>query len=405
MKPCGRIVGFFGCLAAASVLASGAAADEGTVPAEVGGRVFVVEREDGRLAVYDYLHRRLLDRRIEGLGNLRHATMTFSPGLRFGYVAARDGLLSRIDLESLRVVGQARVSSNSIDIAISQDGRFIATAEYQPGGLTILDAKSLKIVRRIPAQVQRDGKTLRSRVTGVVDAAGNRFVCSLMEGAEVWIVDAGREDFPLLHRLPTRRDMPYDAMITPDGRYYLVGHLGSDVVSLVDVRHPERGVREISLRDPTRHYERGVPVKLPHMAAWAVAGQRVFVPLVGEKRLAVLRLGTWEFEGSVPLRGHPVYAVARPSGEEVWVTFSGVEDDRYVQVVDTERLEVRRTIDVGPRLYHLDFAGRGAWVLASANGADQIVLIDANRYEIVDRQSVHSPSGIFGLWRAFRIGL
>jgi protein NirF len=371
----------------------------------IGSRVFVVERSSGSLAVYDYQARRLLDRRITGLGNMRHATMIFSPDLRFGYLATRGGQVSRIDLERLERVDTVFTSENSIDNAISQDGRYIATAEYAPGGVTILDAADLRVVQRHPAQVTRNGRTFASRVTGIVDAPGNRFVCVLIEGAEIWVIDASREGLPIEHRIPTPQAMPYDAMITPDGRYYVVGHMESDRVSVLDLTRPEAGVRGVSLRDPTQDFEKGSPVKLPHMASWAVAGRWVFVPLVGQSRLAVLDRETWEFEKSIPLLGHPVYAVRSPTEREVWVSFSGEEDDAQIQVIDTERLAVTDTFEVGRRIYHMDFTPRGSHVLVSANRDNKLFLVNASSHRVEDVQELESPSGIFGVWRAFRIGL
>lgn len=363
----------------------------------VGGRVFVVEREEGALAVYDLLERRLLEGRIGGFGNMRHAIMAFSPDLRWGYVATRSGQLSRVDLETLERSGDVFTSENSIDIAISQDGRFVATAEYDPGGVTILDARTLELKKRIPA-----GK---SRVTGIVDAPGNRFVAVAMESGQVWIIDASTPDFEVKHRIPVPRGEPYDAMITPDGRHYVVGHLNQDVVSVVDLRHPERGAREVAIRDPEKSSRKTAPVKLPHMASWAVAGDHVFVPLVGRAELAVLDREDFALQQTIALRGHPVYAVSAPAEHEVWVSFSGEDDDRYVQVIDTETLEVRRSIEVGKRIYHMDFTPRGSHVLVSANGANRLFLVDATTHQIVDREELSSPSGVFGPWRAYRIGL
>jgi protein NirF len=380
-------VGRAATLILCGLLASAPAAAEG-----IGSRVFVVERESESLAVYDFLARKLLPRRISGLGDLRHATMIFSPDLRYGYLATRGGKVSRIDLEKLERAGEVFTSKSSIDNAISQDGRFIATAEYAPGGVTILDAGDLRVRKRHAASFTRDGETLPSRVTGIVDAPGNRFVCVLMEGAEIWVIDASRPDFPIEHRIATPQDMPYDAMITPDGRFYVVGHLESDRVSVLDLLRPERGVREISLRDPKRHYDKEAPVKLPHLASWAVAGRWIFVPLVGEKRLAVLDRETFAFERSLPVRGHPVYSVRSPTQREVWVSFSG-------------KLEVTDTVRVGGRIYHMDFTPRGSHVLVSANRDNKLVLVNATTREIDDVQELNSPSGIFGVWRAFRIGL
>lgn len=363
----------------------------------VGSRVFVVERENESLAVYDLEERRVLPQRITGLGNMRHATMVFSPRLDYAYLATRNGKLSRIDLRTLERDGDVFTSDNSIDIAISQDGRWIATAEYAPGGVTVLSAETLEVVRRFPSE--------GSRATGIVDAPGNRFVAVLIEGAEVWVIDASGDEVRIEHRIPTAEGEPYDAMITPDGRHYVVGHMNSEHVTVVDLRHPDRGARTVSIRDPGRRYDADTPVKLPHMASWAVAGSHVFVPLVGEPRLAVLDRATFDFVQSIPLRGHPVYAVRSPAEHEVWVSFSGEADDAFVQVIDTESLEVTREIEVGGRIYHMDFTPRGSHVLVTANRDEQLALIDASTYDVVDREAIPSPSGVFGVWRAFRIGL
>lgn len=372
----------------------------------IGSRVFVVERATESFAIYDYINRELSKKRIEGLGNMRHATMTFSPDLKWGYVATRNGKLSRINLETLERDGDVFTSKNSIDIAISQDGRFIATAEYEPGGVTILDARTLEVVKRIPAHFEQDGKKVPSRVTGIVDAPGNRFVCVMMEGREIWVIDASKPDFPVEHRIkPADEGLPYDAMITPDGRYYLVGHLGTSAISKVDLTQPDKGAVQISLRDPNKHYDKNAPAKLPHMASWAVAGDHVFVPLVGEPRLAVLDRHSFKFVDSVKLAGPPVYAVRSPNEQKIWVSFSGEEHDAKVQVVDTASLEVERTLEVGGRIYHMDFTPRGAYVLITANRDNKLALVDATTYEIVDEQTVRSPSGVFGVWRAFEIGL
>jgi protein NirF len=390
---------FLFALAAASFLACQ------TGSGGIGSRVFIVERESESLAIYDYIERRLLPQRITGLGNLRHATMIFSPDLRYGYLATRGGQVSRIDLEKLERAGVVFTSENSIDNAIGRDGRYIATAEYVPGGLTIIDAQTLEVVAEHRATYEHEGMQLPSRVTGIVDAPGNRFVCVAIEAAEIWVVDASQPDFPIERRIPTRQGNPYDAMITPDGRYYVVGHMQSDRVTVLDLARPEAGIREVSLRDPAVEYERGAPVKLPHLASWAVAGRWIFVPLVGEERLAVLDRDTWEFSRSIPVRGHPVYAVRSPTEREVWVSFSGEEDDAYVQVIDVESLGVTDTIEVGRRIYHMDFTPRASHVLISANADEKLFLVDATTHRIEDVVELNSPSGIFGVWRAFRIGL
>ena len=382
------------------------------VPGSIGSRVFVVERNAETLAVYDLDLRRVVHH-VSGLGNLQHATMTFSRDLRYGFVSGRSGKLTRIDLATLEHAGEVQTSKNSIDIAISQDGRYVATAEYLPGGVTILDAKTFEVVRRIQATLHETGGLSRGyqlgdpniRVTGIVDAPGNRFVCTLIESGEIWVIDASRPDFPVERRVPVGPGEPYDAMITPDGRSYVVGLRDADEVAILDLRDPERGTQRVSLREPGRTYDRTAPIKLPHLASWAVARNRVFVPLVGEKRLAVLDRDTWRFVRSIPLRGNPVYAVRAPGEREVWVSFSGQEDDAFVQIVDVDTLEIKRTLRIGGRIYHMDFTPRGSHVLVTANRDDKLVLVNAMTGAIEDEEPIRSPSGVFGVWRAFIMGL
>jgi protein NirF len=87
------------------------------------------------------------------------------------------------------------------------------------------------------------------------------------------------------------------------------------------------------------------------------------------------------------------------------VSFSGEEHDASIQVIDTTSLAPKRTLKVGRRIYHMDFTPRGSHVHVSANRDNKLVLINAHTYEIEDQQDIASPSGIFGVWRAFRIGL
>ncbi len=379
-------------------------------PGGVGSRIFIVQRETETLSVYDSARREILPVKVSGLGNMRHATMVFSRDLRWAYVATRNGLLSRIDLETLEADAQVKTSDNSIGLAISQDGRFVAVAEYKPGGVTILDAATMEITARIPAITVIDGKEIRSRVTGLVDTSGNRFVCGLMDGNEIWMIDASapgypaEKSFPVEQKWRTGAPNPFDAFLTSEGRFYVAGHFESDRLSLVDLWHPDQGVREISVRDMASEADRTRPVKMPHMEMWAASGEEAYIPIVGEKRLAVLDRKTWAYRKSIPLRGNPVYALMSPAGREVWVTFSGEEDDRFIEVIDTETGTSRGLIEAGRKIFHLSFSPRGDEVYVSANEDNRFIVIDAGTRKITGDFAIPSPSGIFGPWRAFQIG-
>ena len=145
-----------------------------------------------------------------------------------------------------------------------------------------------------------------------------------------------------------------------------------------------------------------MPVKLPHLASWGGGRQMDLRPARWRRPASrYSNRATWEFDRSIPLRGHPVYAVRSPTEREVWVSFSGEEDDAFVQVIDVEKLSVIDTLRLGRRIYHMDFTPRGSHVLVSANADNKLLLVNASTREIEDSVELASPSGIFGVWRAF----
>ena len=57
----------------------------------------VIERAKGSVLVVDTSARQTIGR-VEGVGDLSHASVVFSPDQRYGYVFGRDGGLTKIDL-------------------------------------------------------------------------------------------------------------------------------------------------------------------------------------------------------------------------------------------------------------------------------------------------------------------
>ncbi|MBI3394801.1 MAG: hypothetical protein HY042_03095, partial [Spirochaetia bacterium] len=322
-----------------------------TPTATVGTRVFVVERAGGKLAVIDYAKMELITKIQTSAGDMRHASMVFDPALRYGYVALRNGVLSRIDLARLKEAGSLQTSKNSIGIAISRDARTVAVAEYDPGGVTIVDLESFKIAKSIPAKTTFEGKEIVSRVTGMSDGASDTFLCGLMDGNEIWILAPGKEGGPasyeLKHRVSTPVPHPFDAIITPDGRYYITAHINSARSSLVDVRSDHPSVRVLDYRGSAPGV---VPPKMPHMASWAVAGDKIFMPVVGEHRIAVLSQKDFSRISSIDLLGFPVYSVVSPDGTELWVTFTGDDHDGDIQILDTESGRTKKIIKAGKKI-------------------------------------------------------
>jgi protein NirF len=337
---------------------------------------------------------------IPDLGDLSHASVNYSRDERYAYVFGRDGGLTQIDMLEMRIVNRVVQSGNSIGGAISQDGRLVAVANYTPGGVKIFDAATLKPVADIPA-VDDSGKS--SKVIGLVDAPGNRFVFSLFEAGEIWLVDMKNPATPQLRKYKNIGKEPYDAMITADGRYYLAGLFGEDGLALLDLWNPDAGVKRV-----LAHYGKGeqkLPVfKMPHLEGWAATGNELLVPAVGRHEVLVIDQGKWTEAARIPVAGQPVFVVARPDNRQVWVNFA-FPDNGTVQVIDVPSRTVVQTLKPGKGVLHLEFTPRGEQVWLSVRDDDRVVIYDSATYLPVSEIKVDKPSGIFFTPRAHRIGL
>ncbi|MDY7116362.1 cytochrome D1 domain-containing protein [Halomonas sp. SSL-5] len=362
----------------------------------------VVERATGSLAVVDTSERRILDR-VEGLGDLSHASIKFSRDARYAFVFGRDGGLSRVDLLTGEITHRVMQSGNSIGGAVSQDGALVAVANYEPGGVKLFDSETLEEVADIPATwVDEKGEAQRSKVVGLVDAPGNRFVYSLFEAGEIHLIEM-RGDTPEVTRFTDIGKQPYDALIGPNGRYYIAGLFGEDGLALLDLWHPEAGVRRI-LPDYGRGEERLPVYKMPHLEGWTLAGDEAWLPAVGRHEVLVADSDDWSLVDRIPVHGQPIFVMRRPDERQIWVNFAHPDND-VVQVIDTESREVVATLTPGEAVLHMEFTPKGEQAWVSARDSDRVVVYDTRTLEEITRLDSESPSGIFFTDRAHRIGL
>ena len=200
-----------------------------------------------------------------------------------------------------------------------------------------------------------------------------------------------------------RDRLPYDALLTPDGRYYIAGLFGEDGLALLDLWHPEQGVQRI-----LAEYGKGeqkLPVyKMPHLEGWASAGDRLFIPGIGHHEVLVIDKNTWQQVARIPVHGQPVFVMARPDNRQIWINFAHPRNDT-VQVLDAENLEVIKTLTPGKAVLHMEFTPRGEQVWISVRDADRVDVYDTRTFARVQSLSMARPSGIFLTVRAGKIGL
>jgi protein NirF len=359
----------------------------------------VIERAAGRVQILDTTARKALAT-IDGLGDLSHASVVYARDGRYAYVFGRDGGLTKIDLLLQRIDRRVMQAGNSIGGAISQDGRVVAAQNYTPGGVKLFDATTLELLADLPATPGATGTP--SKVVGLADAPDGRFVASLFDADEIWIIDARAPRQPVVEKIPRVGRQPYDALVTPDGRWYIAGLFGEDGLALVDLWHPEQGAKRI-LGGYGRGEEKLPVYKMPHLRGWAVAGGQAYLPAIGRNEVLVVDTRDWREVGRVPVAGQPVFVIARPDARQVWVNFAFPDNGR-VQVIDTESRQIVKTLEPGRAVLHLEFTPRGEAVWISARDDDRIVVYDTATFATIATLAADKPSGIFFTARAARLG-
>ena len=391
------IVGMAGCQS----FQGSAGAESSPEVMGTGDLGLVIERASGSVLVINTSRHEVLGR-VEGLGDLSHASVVYSRDARYGYVFGRDGGLTKVDLLSRTIVDRVVQSGNSIGGAISQDGRYVAVSNYEPGGVKVFDSQTLELVADVPATyTSGHSEAGQSKTVGLVDAPGNLFVFSLFEAGEIWTLDMSDKTAEIT-RFEAGKS-PYDALITPDGRYYIAGLFGEDGLSMLDLWNPGHGVRQI-----LPGYGKGeqkLPVyKMPHLEGWAIADGRAFVPAVGHHQVLVADSSDWSLSDRIQVQGQPVFVMASPDNRQIWVSFAHPNND-VVQVIDSQTHEIIRTLEPGKAVLHMEFTPRGEEVWVSARDSDRVTVYNTRSLEPVATLSAQKPSGIFFTSRAHALGL
>lgn len=359
----------------------------------------VIEREAGTVQIVNTSKPAMLSR-IEGLGDLSHASVVFSRDQRYAYVFGRDGGLTKLDLLQDQIAKRIVQAGNSIGGAISQDGRIIAVSNYTPGGVKLFDAETLELLAEIPAVYGEDNKL--SKVVGLVDAPGQRFVCSLFEANEIWLIDAKNPRQPVVKKFKDIGKQPYDALLSPDGHFYAAGLFGEKGLALLDLWQPENGVEHI-LEDYGKDDEQLPVYKMPHLEGWTMAGDWLFVPAIGAHEVLVIDKKDWELVKRIPVAGQPVFVSGRPDGRQIWVNFA-FPDNQTVQVIDVKDFNIVKTLQPGKGVLHMEFSPRGEAVWLAVRDDDRVMVYDTETFAETARLPAQKPSGIFFSDRANRIG-
>jgi dihydro-heme d1 dehydrogenase len=347
-----------------------------------------------------------------------HGGPKFSPDGRFVYFMSRDGWITKYDLWALETLAEVRAGINSRNIAMSNDGRHLAVANYLPGTIVILSTLDLA-VEKVFATNDSDGN--HSRVSAIYQApARHSFVAALKDVPELWEIggdthagiradpvsapdsaaDAGE---PALPRFGVRRialPEPLDDFFFDPAYRHLIGSARGGPAVVVDL-------------DAGRPIQRLDLPGLPHLGsgiAWELDGRLVLAtPHLEQRGISVIDMRDWSVVTTIDACGPGFFLRSHEATPYAWADCMLGPNKDTLTILDKQTLQVVRTLTPAPgrTAAHVEFDRTGRHALVSIWEAEgELVVYDAETFAEVKRMPMARPSGKYNVWNkiTFSIG-
>lgn len=373
--------------------------------------MLVVETGDHHVSVLDGDSFEVLDRFPTPYAV--HGGPKFTPDGRFVFIVSRDGWVQKYDLWSLQEVGRVRVGLNSRNIAISNDGEWLAVANYLPMTLAILSTEDLTPARVMPVAA-KDGS--QSRVSAVYQAPQrNSFILALKDAAEIWEIATDPDAAPvyegfihsyekdMVEAIPSSEGLfarrrieiaePLDDFFFTDDYTHLIGAARDGSRAVVVNLIVGREIAELPLNG------------MPHLGSgisWKRDGRRVMAtPHLKEGKLSVIDMESWELVQVIDTEGPGFFLRSHENTPYFWAdVFFGPNRD-VMHVIDKQSLKIVSTLrpEPGATVAHVEFTRDGRYALVSVWEQDGAVIVyDATTLQEVSRLPMNKPSGKYNVW-------
>jgi cytochrome c553 len=341
-----------------------------------------------------------------------HGGPKFTADGRYVFFASRDGWITKYDIWNLAVVAEIRAGINTRNVAVSDDGRFVAVANYLPHTLVLLDG-DLQPLKVLPV-TDMDGKQ-SSRVSAVYDAAPRKsFVAALKDVPEVWEISYDPKAPPIFEGLVhdykmaealakpgylnprrTQLDTVLDDFFFDASYANILGaaRAGSGQVVNLDIR---RKIADLALPG------------MPHLGSgitWQWQGRPVMAsPNLKEGVVSVIDMKDWTLVKAIPTLGPGFFMRSHENSPYAWVDAMMSTNKDTLQIIDKRTLAKVAEVKAAPgkTLAHIEFTRDGRYALASlwerrADGG-ALIVFDAATFKEVKRIPMDKPVGKYNVY-------
>ena len=293
-----------------------------------------------------------------------------------------------MDIKTKRLVGKTFLGNNVNPhmVMMSPDGRYVVTGGTRANKAYIIDARTLELVKSIPVDIAPEHLAFSPDSRWYYQ--GNP------EGDSISVIDMNS-----LTKVKTINGLaePLNVTFLPDGSKAYVGNYGAHWVGVIDVKRHElmkriqiAPVQSRAGLDPDRYLSeiKGINIAAPSndgrylYAADSDLGVVGVIDTQDDKVIKAIRVGKdpWRV-----YMGHDgKYAITPNNGDET------------ISIIDLHKNEVAATLEAGPDMTGVNFAGGKAFVISSTSSFvyvyDMQTLRPAGRIKIGDNVQIETAT-------------
>jgi YVTN family beta-propeller protein len=283
-----------------------------------------------------------------------------------------------MDIKTKKIIGRTFLGNNVNPhmVMMSPDGRYVVTGGTRANKAYIIDTATLKLVKEIPVDIAPEHLAFSPDSRWYYQ--GNP------EGDSISVID-----MQSLTKIKTISGLvePLNVTFLPDGSKAYVGNYGAHWVGVIDVKRHELmkkiQVADVESRhalDPEKYLSeiKGINIATPTpdsrflYAADSDLGAVAVIDTREDKVVNLIRVGKQPWRVYMSHDGK--YAITPNNG------------DQTISIIDVQNGKVAATLEAGPDMTGVNFAGGRAFVISSTSGFvyvyDMATLKSAGRLKI-----------------------
>ena len=265
-----------------------------------------------------------------------------------------------MDIKTHKIVGKTFLGNNVNPhmVMMSPDGRYVVTGGTRANKAYIIDARTLELVKVIPVDIAPEHLAF--------SPDGRWYYQGNPEGDSISVID-----MLSLSKVKTIPGLvePLNVTFLPDGSKAYVGNYGAHWVGVIDVRRHEL-LKKIQVADVP-----GIAKLDPDKYLGEIKGINIAAPTNDGRFLyaADTDLGV---VGVIDTREDKVVKVIRV-GKDPWRIYMSHDGkygitpnngDETISIIDLHNNKVAATLEAGPNMTGVNYAGGKAFVISSTSG-------------------------------------